>query len=229
MNAVTTPDAEESTSSGGSSRVWATKGADFWALLSALLIKTRPETLLEFGGGRSTTFLADYAWRYEKRLITVEQSEEWFKKISEDLRFMGIGRAMVRHVPVEEGVQPTWYNLGRTQRLINRDKWDFVFVDGPNRRARSHPEGQKLVVHAARDARLVIVDDVHRPYNLQNFLDIAERFAPADRFYYAYGRNRLAIGAGEWAPIVRSCFDFLGLAYTNMPPNAGDDTGEDDE
>jgi hypothetical protein len=43
-------------------KIWATKGVHFWTLLGAILLKVRPDSILELGGGRSTTVLADYAF-----------------------------------------------------------------------------------------------------------------------------------------------------------------------
>lgn len=213
-------------------RIWATKGPEFWALLSAILLHTKPETILELGGGRSTTFLADYAWRNKKRMVTFEQSEEWYRKISEDLRCMGITREIAYHLPLDETSippsRPFWYDYTRARRLIGRAVWDLVFLDGPQRNARRNPRGQELIAKAAREARLIIVDDVHRDYNMTQFMELARRFPPDGLFFYGYSRNRLGIAAGEWAPIVRSCFEFLAIPYSQdatavVDVNAGDD------
>lgn len=211
-------------------KIWATKGVHFWTLLGAILIRTRPDSILELGGGRSTTVLADYAFRSRVRCVSVEQSDLWFRKIVSDLGFMHVRGVHVHHVPVTRlpGEAP-WYDFQAMEKLLGGRAFDFVLVDGPQGGARRNPRGQALIAKAARDARILMVDDVHRPYNLACFEDLAARFPPDGRFFYRYGRNLIAIGAGECREAVRSCFDFLGLPYLAAPA-AGDisEGGEDD-
>lgn len=225
------PSTKDETPATFAPRVWATKGPEFWALLSAILLKTRPETILELGGGRSTTFLADYAWRNEKRLISFEQSEDWYRKIREDLRCMGILRAMVHHLPLDDSSRPHWYSYEKAKRLIGRATWDLLFIDGPQRNGRRNIRGQELLRGAATEARMIVVDDVHRFYNMDQFRDLAERFPADGRFFYGYSRNQLGLAvAAEWVPAVRSCFEFLDIPYTHEAPAAADnDAGDDDE
>jgi hypothetical protein len=210
-------------------RLWGTKGIAFWALLSAVLIKARPESILELGGGRSTTFLADYAFRHRKRCVTVEESEVWFRKISDDLRFMGVRGSYVHHVPIASGDPPVWYEEEAARRAIGGRPYDMLFLDGPQGAGRRNRRGQAIVERVSRDARLIIVDDVHRPYNAEVFRRLAARFPPQGLFYYAYGRNWLAMGAAEeWANLVASCFAFLDLPYSRTldAVTTGGDTDE---
>lgn len=210
-------------------RVWSTKGIDFWSLLSAILIKAQPDSILELGGGRSTTFLADYGARYRKRSVTFEQSEEWHRKIHADLGAMGLTSKHVHHLPLDQTLTPPWYDLARARALLGSRAFDFVFVDGPQGGGRRNVEGQKLIVHAARAARLIVVDDTHRPYNLELFNQLAERFPPDGHFHYRYRNNWLAIGAGEWAPLVQECFGFLGMSFQRTPAPTSEAKGPADD
>jgi hypothetical protein len=208
----------------GETKIWATKGLAFWALLSAILVKTRPESLLELGSGRSTTFLADYAFRWRKPLVSVEQSEVWWRKAVADLRFMHVRGEHVHHVPVvKPRGEPPWYHLETMRRLLDGRRFDFVFVDGPQGGARRSPSGQAMVLEATEAARLIIVDDVHRPYNLELFEQLAERMPPEGRFFYRYGDNVLAIAADEHRTVVEACFRFLELDYDTTAPAGGSD------
>lgn len=218
MNDMTEPVAVEIPKA---TRVWATKGAEFWALFAAILQKTKPESLLELGGGRSTTFLADYAFRQEKVLVTFEQSEEWWHKLRADLRFMGLPEKTVFHLPLDERSRPFWYDIRQAKKLLTRATWDFVLIDGPQRNARRNRTGQRLIAEAVRQARLVIVDDVHRDYNHDQFLALAGQMKNAQRFYYRYNRdqNVIALAAADWAPLVQQCFTFLDIPYlTDFQP-----------
>ena len=213
-------------------RIWGTKGIHFWALLGAVLVKARPESILELGGGRSTTFLADYAFRARVPCVSIEQSEAWYRKIAADLRFMNVRGQHVHHVPVTRaGDGERWYDLAAVERLVGGRAFDLVFVDGPQGGARRSARGQALVPRAARDARLVVVDDVHRPYNLAFFEDLARRFPPNGRFFlsYGYGSNLLAMATAEWRGVVRSSLRFLDLPVLHGPPARDEREESDDE
>jgi hypothetical protein len=198
--------------------IWGTKGIHFWALLSAIMVRTRPTSLLEFGGGRSTTFLADYAYRARIPCVSIEQSDIWHRKIVSDLRFMNVRGNYVHHVPIAPTPNgEAWYDLPQMAQILGRRAFDLVFLDGPQGSARRSQYGHEVIRDAAREARLIIVDDVQRPYNQAIFEELAARFPADGRFYMAYGSNLLAIGAGEWRDIVRSCFDFLALPLANPP------------
>jgi len=194
--------------------IWATKGVAFWGLLAALLVRLGPESILELGGGRSTTFLADYGARHRKLAVTIEQSEVWHAKIVSDLAFMGLRRHHVHHVPLDPAMTPPWYEEARVRAILKHRAFDMVFVDGPQGEARRNRQGTAIVARAAREARLVIVDDVHRSYNDAVFRRLAARMPPDGIFYWRYGRNLLAIAAvAAWAPVVADAFEGLGLAY----------------
>ncbi|MBA3519429.1 MAG: class I SAM-dependent methyltransferase [Rhizobiales bacterium] len=194
--------------------IWGTKGVPFWALLGAILVKARPESILELGSGRSTTFLADYAFRAGVRCVSIEQSGIWHRKVTNDLRFMNVIGNYVHHVPVSRAAGgQAWYDLEKMERLIRSQAFDLVFVDGPQGGARRSRSGQALLRRAARNSRLIIVDDVHRPYNLAFFNELAARFPEDGRFFYRYKNNFVAIAADEWRSLVRSCFDFLEMPY----------------
>lgn len=201
-------------------RIWGTKGISFWALLSAILIKARPTSLLELGSGRSTTFLADYAFRNRAQFVSIEQSEIWHRKAVADLQFMKVKGAHVHHVPISQpDGEPPWYDVDEVNRLVGKHAFDFVLVDGPVGDARRSPSGKALIARAARRARLVMVDDVHRHYNDVAFKSLAKRFPRDGIFYYRYGGNLIAMAAAEeWREIVRSAFDFLELDYTAAAP-----------
>lgn len=212
--------------------IWSTKGIGFWALLSAMLIKAKPESILELGGGRSTTFLADYAYRYGKTSITIEQSELWYQKIRNDLKFMHIEGEYVFHLPLvwnKMSVAPImhkiaggnpekhqWYDFDAFKRIVGDRAFDMLFLDGPVGQSRMNKQGQALVTHAAREARMIIVDDVQREHNLDYFQMLADKFGRDNRFFYRYDNGGILVVAVAdlWRDTVRSCFECLELDYT---------------
>jgi hypothetical protein len=201
-------------------RIWATKGISVWALLSAILIRTRPESILEFGGGRSTTFLADYSFRFKKRGVTIEESEVWRKKILNDLSFMQIQGYPVHLAPLSMDADRPWYDLDIVDRVVDGFAFDLVFIDGPAYMPyRNNLRGQSTIRAAAREARLVICDDVQQPDDLEFFMDLATRFPTEGKFFYQYNKNVIALAAApEWSSIVKDCFEFLRMNYTHAMP-----------
>lgn len=192
--------------------IWATKGIEFWTLLSMILLRARPENLLEFGGGRSSTLLADYAHRFRKTYFCIEQSEHWAEKIRSDLRHMGIGSSGIRHAPVVPMPKgPNWYDPEQVRSVIGDHAFDLVFVDGPSGGGRNSPAGCDIIAHAARSARLAIVDDLQRPVCLKFFDRLAGRSPPHAQFYFIYRNQAIGLVSEPWAPIVSQSFDFLGL------------------
>jgi hypothetical protein len=213
-------------------KVWSTKGIAFWTLLGAILLRAGPTSILEFGGGRSTTVLADYAVRRRVPLLSIEQSAEWQRKIEDDLRFMHIHRpGIVHHVPLAPTAAPGpgWYDLARTRALLGGRAFDLVFLDGPQGGARRNPEGQELVAEASREARLIIVDDVHRPYNMQVFRRLTERMGPRSRFYMSYGNNLIGLASEAWEQILRTSLRHLELPILKQPPPAAETQGGPDD
>lgn len=215
----------------GSVKIWGTKGIAFWTLLGAVLLRAQPRSILELGGGRSTTVLADYAFRADIPCVTIEQSPIWRKKILNDLKFLHIGGAAVHHVPIvtRPGTTFPWYDQAKVERIIAGRAFDCVFVDGPQGNARRNADGMLIIRQAARKARLLIVDDLHRPYNLNFFYDLAERCPPEGRFFLSYGGNLVGLASGVHAEILRSSFAFLDLPVLHQPPviteRADDDGG----
>jgi hypothetical protein len=202
--------------------IWCTKGFSFWALLSAILIKTRPNSILELGGGRSTTFLADYAFRFQKEGMTIEESKLWQRKITADLEFMDLRGYSVHLAPLTTDTEPPWYDFDVVESLIGGRTFDLVFVDGPARMShRCNARGQNIVRGAARDARLDHLRRRTRATRPRLLLRADEPIPANGKFFYHYGSNVIAIaGAGRVGPHDRRVASpFLGMDYTHsMPP-----------
>jgi hypothetical protein len=94
----------------------------------------------------------------------------------------------------------------------------MLFLDGPQGAARRCPRGQRVVEEAAAEARLIVVDDVHRPYNQAMFLRLAARMGEDAQFYVAYAGNLVALASSAWAPLIRECMAFLEIPSEAAPP-----------
>ena len=103
---------------------WATKPLEFWAILNLILIKTKPESILELGSGRSTFHFYEYAIKYNKNLESIEHNWTYLKFIQKGLKFVfGKNYNYMNFVPIKND----WYDSSK----IKTD-FDFLFIDGPN-------------------------------------------------------------------------------------------------
>jgi predicted O-methyltransferase YrrM len=158
-------------------QAWGTKSFEFWTLLAATLWIVRPRSILELGGGRSTSYLGDYAQKEGAAFVSVEQSRGFARRTRTALRAGLVDPRCVHHVPVRGG----WYDLERVRRIAP-EPCELLFVDGPvgeqeslGSASRTHDEAVAWLGSIAASARAVVVDDLQRPANLS----VADRLAAA--------------------------------------------------
>jgi hypothetical protein len=183
---------------------WGTKSFDFWILLMAALRLTEPRSIVELGSGRSTSYLAEYALKHGATLVSVEQSRPFARKVRRGLRSSFVPAAGVRHVPVSAD---GWY-AGAALQAAAPLPCDCLFVDGPvgaqeelGIAERDGSRARAWLERAAAGARLLVVDDVHRPENLSLLADLLAVNAALGVRYLAYephpgAPNVLALAAG---------------------------------
>ncbi|WGF89873.1 hypothetical protein [Marinivivus vitaminiproducens] len=155
---------------------WATKGFEVWLIVQHLLLLLRPQAMVEFGSGRSTDYLAEYAHKSGCRLMSIEENWIYVAKVNLALRLLMTRTNVVRHVPVKG----EWYDHARFDRLLDAfGPADFVFIDGPvdregRERAAIERHLDRLIDLA--EVKLVLLDDTQRPEVKALALRIAERF-----------------------------------------------------
>ncbi len=151
-----------------------TTGEFFWIVLQLLLHEVKPKCLLEFGSGRSSYYLAEYAKYSGATFLSFEQSRSFMYRTMLGFRLALLPTtAHLRHLPVSgkhEGYREDVFYRIVQKDLRDGQKADFVFVDGP-----VGDEGRALhffkpFESSFGDIKLAIVDDVHRP----NSLEVAE-------------------------------------------------------
>lgn len=142
-------------------KLWGTKDLKFWAGLSLILNRMEPESILEIGAGRSTTFFADYACSTSTNFVSIEENWEWHHKITDDLTCMCLPTNYIRHVPVKNG----WYDISIFNSEVEDRIYDLVMIDGPvGDEARGHIHAMGRLAEICSNTPLVIVDDTHRPH-----------------------------------------------------------------
>ena len=165
---------------------WATKPLEFWSILSLILIKTKPDSILELGSGRSTFYLYEYAIQYNKKLESVEHNKTFLKFIQKGLKsIFGKNFNFINFVPIKND----WYDISK----ITTD-FDFLFIDGPNTNSylknNNSTRYSNIAVEFLKDkvnnCKIIIVDDTHRKEEVDfiNSLNIKLR-----HIEYAYYNN----------------------------------------
>jgi len=176
---------------------WETKNYETWLLLQNLLYITRPRTLVEFGSGRSTGYLAEYAFKYGAKLFSFEQHLYYFLRVRLGLVFSFLPAHYVKYVPIKDG----WYDVRRVERhLAAVGDIEFFFYDGPtteNSGRRSSEKFYQYVVPLLNKVRMVIVDDVHRPDEERVAHFLAQKFRLKRFNITSTSTNTLAIMLAE--------------------------------
>ncbi len=142
---------------------WPTKSYEVWLVLQHLLYLTRPQKLVEFGSGRSTNYLAEYALKFKAPLISFEHSLYYALTANLCLKLSFLPTRIVKHAPI----RGDWYDEKTVAKHLNQfGPFDFLFVDGPSEFNkiinRNSPKFSNIVLPFLRDVRLIVVDDVHR-------------------------------------------------------------------
>lgn len=143
--------------------MWPTKPFEIWLLVFCILKQQNPGSILELGSGRSTNFLAEYAFKKEKLFVSIEQNKHFVRKINSCLREANIPHNYVKHVPI----RADWFNEKRFVCETAKIKFDFIFIDAPGgidfQGNRASTLGLRLMKEVIHDDTLFIIDDTDRP------------------------------------------------------------------
>ena len=194
-------------------KLWGAKDHKFWCLLSTLLLKCKPKSILELGAGRSTTFFAEYAYESDIPFVSIEESPIWYAEIYRDLRLMFLPGTYIRHVPVDPATD--WYDSEHADNAMDVTPYDLVMIDGPTGRGKRDYRGNMIVERAIRKARIIIIDDTQRAdcrafskhlASTKGFTEIhipyMQRRRGATTGSVAYDENTVTILTSEWSDII---------------------------
>jgi hypothetical protein len=176
---------------------WATKPLEFWAILNLILIKTKPESILELGSGRSTFHLYEYAIKYNKKLESVEHNSTYLRFIQKGLKSVfGKNYNYMNLVPIKDD----WYDSSKI-----KTNFDFLFIDGPNANSflrtnistRSSKKAVEFLRDKIKNCKIVIIDDTGRPLiiDLINNLNIQLKYK--EFIYNSYLRIKINSKPGK--------------------------------
>lgn len=159
--------------------MWSTKSYEFWVFLMVFLHVARPAAIVEFGSGRSTSFLAEYAGKTGAVFVSYEQDKKFSAIVRRGLRIANLPDRYVVHCPIKDD----WYDLDIV-RVQSEVPIEMVFIDGPggvnNRGGRRDSSAPLHLFSRFLENRAVFfVDDTHYS-SVQRSLDMWMDTARAD-------------------------------------------------
>jgi hypothetical protein len=156
--------------------IFETKSYEIWLILQNLLYQIAPRKLLEFGAGRSTDFLAEYANKQKAEFLSIEESLVYCFRVKLALRCLFLQPNVVKHIPV----RGSWYKEAALKKTLQAfDGFDFILIDGPSEYISGKRDSAMFYEHVmprAGDLKLVVVDDVHRAHCAELARHIAREF-----------------------------------------------------
>lgn len=167
--------------------VWPTKSFEFWTLLMVMLQVLRPRDIAEFGSGRSSSFLGEYAMKTGARYVSVEESTRYALMMTGALTLGLVDPAPIRLVPLRAD---GWYDQVALERTIDFQP-DMLFIDGPTKVAGHRSIERAMAMHRRLlpTVRLLVVDDVHRHDVLELHQALAELMSGVRTLYMVYGKH----------------------------------------
>ena len=89
---------------------WKTKPLEFWTLLNLMLLKIKPNSILELGSGKSTYFFFEYASQNNINLQSIEHNKSYFDYLSKILNsFFGKNLNYLTYAPIIND----WYDVNK--------------------------------------------------------------------------------------------------------------------
>lgn len=156
--------------------IWATKSYEVWLILQNLLYLIQPEKLIEFGSGRSTNYLVEYAYKFGKKVLSIEQNYRFYKINNRGLKFSFLPSNIVKYAPIKGN----WYDEAKVKKYLDAMKgFDFLLYDGPAEFTTANRNSKKfydLVVPALDNIKMIVIDDTHRKESESQAKYLAEKF-----------------------------------------------------
>jgi len=141
--------------------VWPTKPFIFWLLLQNLLFLIEPKKILEFGSGRSTNYLSEYAFKNGAEFVSIEHNVYYYLKVKLGLKLSFLNPAHIKFVPLVGD----WYKISKLNKFLEHYKnIELLFLDGPTNGTtqRRDPEiFYKYVLPRLEDIKIIFIDDTN--------------------------------------------------------------------
>lgn len=154
--------------------------------LSKRLYELKPTNVLEIGSGLSTILLAKLAYLYGIRVVTLEHERNYFQKTRNLLIEFGLNDyidlrlAPLTPIEIPGEKSSLWYNAQL------REKFDFVFIDGPPKKYGRTPSLFGLYDFLKEETE-VWLHDGHRQHEKKcieiwdKYFDFSRSLCPEDK------------------------------------------------
>jgi hypothetical protein len=143
-------------------KTWPTKCYEFWLILQQLLYLVEPKTIVEFGSGQSTNYIAEYVHKFGGNYISFEQHLYYYLRFNIALSFLFLPWGFIRYAPLKGD----WYNEKAIKKNLQDVKnIEFLFYDGPAELGKVRRDSKmffKVIPPLLEKVKVIVVDDVHR-------------------------------------------------------------------
>lgn len=155
---------------------------DTLSFLGALLDRTVPDLIVEFGSGQSTRLFSKWAAEYGKRVISVEHDRSWIEQVDRELPPALRSVVTMVHAPLRlkrHGLREFFSYDALNQLAFEVRRADLFLLDGP------HVSGREDVLYfvlcQCHVGATIVIDDF-RSYSIGEMVDtlparLAECFA----------------------------------------------------
>ncbi|MGI9499573.1 MAG: hypothetical protein ACR2P3_06020 [Geminicoccaceae bacterium] len=139
-------------------------------ILNEIFINER-RSIIEFGSGISTLYLAWAAKKTEARVLSIEENEGWSEKIRDLLKRKQLDefcdvRSVKRRDVSMHGYKSHWYDFDLVKEIIEHKTFDLMIVDGPTAFQKGQADARRPAVDALRanlaENYAIFLDDAMR-------------------------------------------------------------------
>jgi len=143
---------------------WGTKPFEIWLVIMLIQKIFNPRNILEFGSGRSTNFFAEYAYKTNKKFISIEQNKGFMNHVNKGLKISNLPQKFLHHVPIKND----WFDLVKIKNILGDiSSFDLIMIDAPGgvtnkSGSRGSIAGAGFISEFSSKDSIIIIDDSHR-------------------------------------------------------------------
>jgi len=115
---------------------------------------------MECGSGLTTILLAIIANKTGSKLMSIENSPEWAKKVDRVIKKMNLKSVDLHITPIKEYVKFSWYDISS---LDLTKKFKLIICDGPPAQTKGGRYGLvPIMLDFFNENTIILMDDTHR-------------------------------------------------------------------